>query len=116
MYVLVYALRPRLNMKYEVYVTSVIEPITVLLTGAALFSWHRSIAMAAWAHVSAALLAFVAAVVAFQRVYPRSAAGDVGHIDLHKLAHGSFTMGRSEERSVGKECVSTCRSRWSPYH
>src|SRR3546814_11295439 len=30
------------------------------------------------------------------------------------------TMGelclRSEERRVGKECVSTCRSRWSPYH
>src|SRR3546814_12741547 len=26
---------------------------------------------------------------------------------------GSF---RSEERRVGKECVSTCRSRWSPYH
>src|SRR3546814_11072309 len=28
---------------------------------------------------------------------------------------GSFE-GRSEERRVGKECVSTCRSRWSPYH
>src|SRR3546814_11009375 len=25
-------------------------------------------------------------------------------------------VGRSEERRVGKECVSTCRSRWSPYH
>src|SRR3546814_4886714 len=25
-------------------------------------------------------------------------------------------LGRSEERRVGKECVSTCRSRWSPYH
>src|SRR3546814_4330135 len=23
---------------------------------------------------------------------------------------------RSAERRVGKECVSTCRSRWSPYH
>src|SRR3546814_13549820 len=23
---------------------------------------------------------------------------------------------RSEERRVGKECVSTCRSRWSPYY
>src|SRR3546814_7165947 len=27
-----------------------------------------------------------------------------------------FQMMRSEERRVGKECVSTCRSRWSPYH
>src|SRR3546814_13771447 len=26
------------------------------------------------------------------------------------------TVLRSEERRVGKECVSTCRSRWSPYH
>src|SRR3546814_16724392 len=25
-------------------------------------------------------------------------------------------VNRSEERRVGKECVSTCRSRWSPYH
>src|SRR3546814_14539625 len=27
-----------------------------------------------------------------------------------------FCGGRSEARRVGKECVSTCRSRWSPYH
>src|SRR3546814_6592268 len=27
-----------------------------------------------------------------------------------------FVRRRSEERRVGKECVSTCRSRWSPYH
>src|SRR3546814_15353167 len=27
-----------------------------------------------------------------------------------------FAFPRSEERRVGKECVSTCRSRWSPYH
>src|SRR3546814_12191892 len=27
-----------------------------------------------------------------------------------------FGRVRSEERRVGKECVSTCRSRWSPYH
>src|SRR3546814_5202366 len=30
--------------------------------------------------------------------------------DFFNLPH------RSEERRVGKECVSTCRSRWSPYH
>src|SRR3546814_19784607 len=28
--------------------------------------------------------------------------------------HGALS--RSEERRVGKECVRTCRSRWSPYH
>src|SRR3546814_18779130 len=29
---------------------------------------------------------------------------------------GGHEPRRSEERRVGKECVSTCRSRWSPYH
>src|SRR3546814_18227115 len=29
---------------------------------------------------------------------------------------GPSACRRSEERRVGKECVSTCRSRWSPYH
>src|SRR3546814_19223965 len=29
---------------------------------------------------------------------------------------GAKALDRSEERRVGKECVSTCRSRWSTYH
>src|SRR3546814_20492296 len=38
---------------------------------------------------------------------------DFGHIKYEP----SFKRNqRSEERRVGKECVSTCRSRWSPYH
>src|SRR3546814_19488515 len=36
------------------------------------------------------------------------AAADQVELALH--------FSRSEERRVGKECVSTCRSRWSPYH
>src|SRR3546814_6450406 len=36
----------------------------------------------------------------------------VGQGELEEIA----TEIRSEERRVGKECVSTCRSRWSPYH
>src|SRR3546814_5449086 len=32
------------------------------------------------------------------------------------LPHDIPIIGRSEERRVGKECVSTGRSRWSPYH
>src|SRR3546814_12572665 len=31
-------------------------------------------------------------------------------------ASATLDFDRSEERRVGKECVSTCRSRWSPYH
>src|SRR3546814_10014600 len=33
-----------------------------------------------------------------------------------KPAYNFIKIVRSEERRVGKECVSTCRSRWSPYH
>src|SRR3546814_5529143 len=39
--------------------------------------------------------------------------------DHHRGGGGHRVEGaahRSEERRVGKECVSTCRSRWSPYH
>src|SRR3546814_11777074 len=31
-------------------------------------------------------------------------------------SHAVPSLIRSDERRVGKECVSTCRSRWSPYH
>src|SRR3546814_4676534 len=34
----------------------------------------------------------------------------------HCKAISDLGVPRSEERRVGKECVSTCRSRWSPYH
>src|SRR3546814_1137047 len=41
-----------------------------------------------------------------------------GARDLRPAPRGRKGIGspRSEERRVGKECVSTCRSRWSPYH
>src|SRR3546814_7360133 len=35
---------------------------------------------------------------------------------LHLPVRFYVWLMRSEERRVGKECVSTCRSRWSPYH
>src|SRR3546814_16757181 len=38
-----------------------------------------------------------------------------GILDYLEFAKG-YIMNRSEERSVGKEWVSTCRSRWSRYH
>src|SRR3546814_13155177 len=37
----------------------------------------------------------------------------VGELDRRAARH---VLHRSEERRVGKECVSTCKSRWSPYH
>src|SRR3546814_19966979 len=38
-----------------------------------------------------------------------------GHLEALDAA-GDLHAPRSEERRVGKECDSTCRSRWSPYH
>src|SRR3546814_17832984 len=35
---------------------------------------------------------------------------------LHDGRGKQHIIARSEERRVGKECVSTCRTRWSPYH
>src|SRR3546814_21171758 len=63
----------------------------------------------------------------FRFTFPES---DDAHILLDGLAGGSMVKvdvknrritgyvrnNRSEERRVGKECVSKCRSRWSPYH
>src|SRR3546814_13064022 len=48
------------------------------------------------------------------------AAGALAHRDALPQLSGHRSLGdqiplRSEERRVGKECVSTCRSRWSPY-
>src|SRR3546814_15301667 len=44
----------------------------------------------------------------------------VHHTVVFPAAAGAVTEtereARSEERRVGRECVSTCRSRWSPYH
>src|SRR3546814_13146319 len=40
----------------------------------------------------------------------------VDAIDLAHAARRNIIVTRSEERRVGKECVSTCRSRWSPDH
>src|SRR3546814_14153788 len=41
---------------------------------------------------------------------------DQGTVPTLKFLADLLRRHRSEERRVGKECVSTCRSRWSPYH
>src|SRR3546814_12611039 len=43
----------------------------------------------------------------------------VSELSVGQMLDGLFAITRdfrSEERRAGKECVSTCRSRWSPYH
>src|SRR3546814_16703944 len=55
-----------------------------------------------------------------RRVLPRGLAGSKGdRRSLRRRPHRQERLWqrlRSEERRVGKECVSTCRSRWTPYH
>src|SRR3546814_16715390 len=47
---------------------------------------------------------------------PEFAAVFAGNALMPGMAPFAAHYGRSEERRVGKECVSTCRYRWSPYH
>src|SRR3546814_15390335 len=68
-----------------------------------------------------------------ERTIHRGRGSEVGHLEPTQCLAGRFCgkaadkeraratgsergKNRSEERRVGKECVSTCRSRWSPYH
>src|SRR3546814_15489406 len=50
-----------------------------------------------------------------RHVFRRHRIGQVG-IFPEFVPGDRAVVNRSEERRVGKECVSTCRSRWSPYH
>src|SRR3546814_12688133 len=71
--------------------------------------------------VSAAYVFSVVATLAPQ-IFPagfRDAHGNVGvYYEAAAVIVVLVLLGqmRSEERRVGNECVSTCRSRWSPYH
>src|SRR3546814_19374566 len=47
-------------------------------------------------------------------LWPR--AGNRTAVHPHLAGGRRYEASRSEERSVGKECVSTCRFRWSPSH
>src|SRR3546814_1901204 len=59
-----------------------------------------------------------------EQIFGDHPAGTRGEIDRtgqlrifeHRDIGGARQLARSEERRVGKECVSTCRSRWSPYN
>src|SRR3546814_15610373 len=59
---------------------------------------------------------------AFARLEAQIQAAELGITLFQFIDHAQALQvvfeaaGRSEERRVGKECVSTCRSRWSPYH
>src|SRR3546814_14085720 len=82
----------------------------------------RDGALAAAGRVDAAILAGLLDNPYFERRPPKSLDRDdftgaaVAGLALEDGAATLTAFTRSEERRVGKECVSTCRSRWSPYH
>src|SRR3546814_11454791 len=64
-------------------------------------------------------LAVQQAIVAAKQDNPRRSIRQIRELleAAGSVAAGSLSRSaRSEERRVGEECVSTCRSRWSPYH
>src|SRR3546814_14768112 len=81
-------------------------------------AWQRR-----WYGLALAWLVCVAGWLAVERIPDRYQSSAQVNIDttsmLRPLMAGiaaDLSAGRSEERREGKECGSTCRSRWSPYH
>src|SRR3546814_5185074 len=63
----------------------------------------------------------IAVVIALEEVVARQSeygivASETTDMVVARRALEEIVARRSEERRVGKECVSTCRARWSPYH
>lgn len=107
MYVLVYSFRPRLDMKYELYVTSIIEPVGVLVIGAALLLRAPERRNAGRAHVAASFIAFLAAPHLFDRTPSRGRTPRAAADGMETPPHGSAAMG-------GMELVGNLQSRAGP--
>src|SRR3546814_12171768 len=83
---------------------------------AAIFAGHT--------HCGQIRFPFVGAISYVSRYGDRFACGDIRDGDQRVFVGAGLGtsilplryLTRSEERRVGQECVSTCRSRWSPYH
>src|SRR3546814_14889166 len=66
-------------------------------------------------HIPAIIKRFRNAAYRIALLLPQSQRAECAKCGAYSLLERRFAS-RSEERRVGKECVSTCRSRWSPYH
>src|SRR3546814_14196431 len=84
-------------------------------------TWRSGVAALSFGFVknggmSAEALIFFDTALAEATLYRRKRAGLLLSKGRYLAAQILAMLDRSEERRVGKECVSTCRSRWSPYH
>src|SRR3546814_13222726 len=83
--------------------------------------WRAAFLVAGCIGVVPALLLFfirepARPIVAAASVATSFSLGEVARFMWRERAFYGAFYGRSEERRVGKKCVRTCRSRWSPYH
>src|SRR3546814_12382657 len=83
-----------------------IAPLVPLIPGTYTLFIVPALAAAVLGRFSALLPAFVGGI----------AIGALQSLVVFLKGRYEWFPDRSEERRVGKECVSTCRSRWSPYH
>src|SRR3546814_15043478 len=81
--------------------------------------WRRILWFALIINAAMFGVEIVAGVAADSRALQADALDFLGDSANYAISLGVAGMAlawRSEERRVGKECVSTCRSRWTPYH
>ena len=101
----------------EAAATRLRELDRVLLTGVGT-SWHAALVgelllarLGGLGHRARAFHAFE-----LTRYWPEPERTGVIGVSHRGTNRDTLAAWRSEERRVGKECQSTCRSRWSPYH
>src|SRR3546814_9888190 len=96
-------------LEYEMWISDVIADVCIFV----FFSSRRR-------HTRCALVTGVQTcalpISVLKKLPARTQAANANTCLMHILCHQRRPSVRSEERRVGKECVSTCRSRWSPYH
>lgn len=96
-YVLLYAIRSTLDLRYEVYVQSVVEPLLVLIFGAVVLIGKLDVRGVGYAHSAAAVGAFALSFFYFRRLFPvRSAARPRSRIAWRKLWSNAVPMGSIE--------------------
>src|SRR3546814_18334045 len=90
----------------------ILDPLVPRMRLHAGFLWAVGLAVFTWAFIRFSRWGFQIRAVGHNPEAAAFAGLPVGAPVLRP----ALLSGRSEERRVRKECVSTCRSRWSPYH
>src|SRR3546814_11247806 len=109
------AMRARQLARLRAEVDAGAHPATVVSARSSGVFWKEQSAVTAQLHIwdSVRIARLMTRLLDCERAL--KASGTPGNVLFRKLMT-DIAHQRSEERRVGKECVSTCRSRWAPYH